>query len=206
MTNTWYIIAQILGLITIVFEYASYQIKDKTKYFLITGIGSFFWALMFVAIGISTGMSTQLSLILAAIYSSIRCLVFFRIFSKNTPESKEAGLIFLLAMIVVAIVVGTNTVLNTPEQVRWLHIIWLITAVGFVVGQYLPGVHYVRISVVVYAIAVILTQTPLNILYGDFRWNIMGILIELAKITSVIVFYARYASEPKRPELQLTKP
>ena len=202
----WYIIAQVLGMITIGFEFASYQIKDKTKYFLVTGIGSFFWMTMFVAIGLATGMSTQLSLVIAALYSTIRNLVFFRIFSKNTPESKEAGLIFLLVMIVVALIAGVFTVLNAPEQVRWLHMLGLFTALSFVIGQYLPGVHYVRITVVFYAIVVMLTQSPLNILYGDFRWNIMGILIEAAKIISVAVFYYRYASEPHKPQLQFIKP
>jgi len=204
--NTWYLIAQALGLITIGFEFASYQIKDKTRYFLITGIGSFFWMTMFVAIGMATGLSTQLSLIIAATYSTVRNLVFYRIFAKNTPESKEAGLIFLLAMIVLAVVAGTITVLNAPEQVRWLHILGLLTALAFVIGQYLPGVHYVRITVVFYAVIVMLTQTPLNILYGDFRWNVMGILIEAAKIFSVIIFYIRFASEPHQPQLKFAKP
>ena len=204
--STWYIIAQVLGAITICFEFLSYQIKDKTKYFMVTGIGSLFWMMMFIAIGLATGMDTQLSLIIASTYSTIRNLVFWRIFKKNTPQSREAGLIFLLVMIAVAIVAGTITVINAPEQVRWLHIIGLVTALGFVVGQYLPGAHYVRITVVFYAIAVMLTQTPINILQGDFRWNIMGILIESAKIISVIVFYVRFVAEPRRPQLQFAKP
>jgi len=204
--NNWYILAQVLGLITICFEFTSYQIKDKTKYFLITGIGSFFWMTMFIAIGLATGMSTQLSLVVASSYSTVRNLVFYRIFLKNTPESKEAGLIFLLVMIGVALIAGIITVLNAPPEVRWLHGIGLVAALGFVIGQYLPGVHYVRITVVIYAFVVLLTQTPLNILYGDFRWNIMGILIESAKIISVVVFYVRFAYEPKKPQLQFAKP
>ena len=204
--NTWFVLAQVLGVVTIGFEFASYQIKDKTRYFLITGIGSFFWMLMFVSIGLATGMGTQLSLIVAATYSTIRNLVFFRIFSKDTPQSREAGLNFLLAMIVVAIVAGTITVLNAPPEVRWLHALGMITALSFVVGQYLPGVHYVRITVVFYALIVMLTQTPLNILYGDLRWNFMGIAIEAAKIVSVAVFYARYSTQHKRPGLQFARP
>jgi len=203
--NNWYIAAQILGVITICFEFASYQIKDKTRYFLITGIGSFFWMTMFIAIGMATGMSTQLSLIVASSYSTIRNLVFYRIFLKDTPQSKEAGLIFLLVMIGVAFIAGTLAVVNSPAEVRWLHIIGMMAAIGFVIGQYLPGVHYVRVTVVIYAIVVLMTQTPLNILYGDFRWNIMGILIESAKIISVAVFYIRFASEPKKPQLQFAK-
>jgi len=202
----WYIAAQLLGVVTICFEFWSYQIKDKAKYFLVTGIGSFFWMSMFIAIGIATGLSTQASLIVAASYSTIRNLVFARIFTKNTPQSKEAGLIFLLVMIVVALVAGTLTVINAPAQVRWLHILGMISALSFVVGQYLPGVHYVRVTVVFYAIVVFLTQTPLNILYGDFRWNIMGMMIESAKVVSVIVFYIRYAGEEKKPQLQFAKP
>jgi len=204
--NTWYIVAQVLGVITICFEFASYQIKDKTRYFLMTGIGSFFWLLMFTAIGLATGMSTQMSLIIAASYSAVRNLVFFGIFSKNTPQSKEIGLNFLLIMIGVALVAGSLAVFNAPPQVRWLHAIGLITALAFVIGQYLPGVHYVRITVVFYAVVVLLTQTPLNILYGDFRWNIMGIAIETAKILSVLVFYARYTTQPKTPQLVFAKP
>ena len=203
--NNWYIAAQVLGLITICFEFASYQIKDKTRYFLITGIGSFFWMTMFVSMGLATGMSTQLSLVVAASYSTVRNLVFYRIFLKDTPQSKEAGLIFLLAMIGVAFIAGTLAIVNSPAEVRWLHTLGMIAAISFVIGQYLPGVHYVRITVVIYALVVILTQTPLNILYGDFRWNIMGILIESAKIISVLVFYVRFAKEPKKPQFQFAK-
>ena len=204
--NNWFIVAQVLGLITICFEFASYQIKNKSRYFLMTGIGSFFWMTMFIAVGLATGMSTQVSLIVASSYSTIRNLVFYRIFAKNTPESKEAGLIFLLVMIVIALIAGTLSVINAPEQVRWLHAIGMMAALSFVIGQYLPGVHYVRVTVVIYALVVMLTQTPLNILYGDFRWNVMGILIESAKIISVVVFYVRFAYEPKKPELQFAKP
>jgi len=204
--NTWFITAQVFGLITIIFEFASYQIVEKKKYFLVTGIGSFFWAAMFVSIGLATSMNTQASLIVAGTYSTFRNLIFWRIFQKDDPKSKEFGLNFLLVMIVVALVAGTLTVINAPAEVRWMHILGMIGALSFVVGQYLPGVHAVRITVALYAVAVLLTQTPLNILYGDFRWNIMGIAIESAKIVSVLIFYARFSSQPKKPQLQFAKP
>ena len=199
----WFIIAQVFGVVAMGFEFACYQINqqhEKTKYFLMTGIGSLFWALMFVAVGLATSMDTQLSLIIAGTYSTVRNLVFFGIFKKDTPASKKAGRIFLLVMMVIGIVAGTITVLQAPEQVRWLHILGLITALLFVVGQYLPGDHYVRITVVFYAAVVLLTQTPLNILYGTGieRWNIMGILIESSKIISVIVFYILQMMKAKR--------
>jgi len=61
-------------------------------------------------------------------------------------------------------------------------------------------------TVVFYAVAVLLTQTPINILYREFRGNIMGMLIESAKIVSVIVFYVRYSTEEKKSQLQFAKP
>ena len=204
--NSWFIAAQVLGIITLIFEFASYQIKNKSKYFLTTGIGSFFWLTMFFSIGMASGMDTQVSLMVAASYSTVRNLVFWRIFAKNTPQSKEIGLNFLLVMIVAALVAGILSIINAPEQVRWLHTLGMIAALSFVIGQYLPGVHYVRITVTFYAVIVIFTQTPLNILYGDFRWNIMGIAIEVAKILSVIVFYVRFSKNPKQPQLQFAKP
>ena len=207
--NVWFILAQVFGIVTMVFEFACYQINqkhDKTKYFLITGIGSLFWALMFLSMGFATGMDTQLSLVIAATYSTIRNLVFFSIFKKDTPASKKVGRIFLLCMMVIGIVAGVATVIQAPEAVRWLHVLGMVTALSFVVGQYLPGDHYVRITVVFYAIAVLLTQTPLNILEGDFRWNIMGILIESSKIVSVVVFYILQMMKAKRAhDLQFIK-
>jgi len=204
--NNWFLLAQLLGIVTIAFEFASYQIKDKSKYFLAQGVGSIFWTGMFFCMGMATGMDTMASIIVAATYSTIRNLVFWRIFAHNTARSKEFGINFLLVMIVVAVAAGFYTISQVPEQVRWIHILGLCAALAFVIGQYMPGVHAVRITVVIYALAVILTQSPLNILYGDFRWNVMGILIEIAKISSVLVFYARFSKNAHKPLLEFAKP
>jgi len=202
----WFWLSQAFGLVTIGYEFVSYQIKDKPKYFKYQGISSLFWFFMFFAVGMSTGMSSQYSLMVAASYSTIRNFVFAGIFKHNTPRSKEFGINFLLVMVVIGLVAGTMTVLAAPDVSRWIHILGMTTALTFVVCQYLPGVHYVRISVVFYALAVILTQTPLNILYGDFRWNVMGIAIELSKIIAVAVFYIKSRGEEKKPQLEFERP
>ncbi|MCL2569809.1 MAG: YgjV family protein [Firmicutes bacterium] len=192
--STWFIIAQIFGIITIGFEFASYQIKDKQKYLLVNGIGSALWAVMFVAIGMATSMSTQVSLIIVAVYSSTRALVFFWIFRKDSKRRRMAGKIFLGFMILVALSAGIYVIVGLPtREVQILQSVALVFALGFVIGQYMPGKHPVRITVFFYAILLLLTQTPLNILYAEpplnFRWNPMGMLIELAKMSSVLVFY-----------------
>ena len=213
----WFLWAQIFGVITIIFEFASYQIKVKSKYFLCTGVGSFFWMLMFFSIGMATGIGTQSSLLVASSYSTVRNLVFWRTFTLNTVKSKEFSLRFLLVMIVIAFLAGGSAVLSQPSEVLLWHIFGFIGAVSFVVGQYLPGIHAVRVTVTFYAAAVLLTQTPLNILEPvtvnllgrefETRWNFMGIAIEAAKIISVIVFYIRVSKEPKKAvELVFAKP
>ena len=211
--NNWFIAAQILGIITICFEFASYQIKDKTKYFLVNGFGSLFWALMFVAIGMATGLHTQVTLIIVALVGTVRNFIFFGTFSVNTAKSREVGLICLIVVMIVGLSSGIYTVLQMPTQVMWLHALGLVAALAFVLGQYMPGVHAVRITVVIYAIMVILTQTPINIgvfadgtVYEGFRWNIMGILIEMAKISSVLVFYLRLSKQEQKPRLSLRQP
>ena len=204
--NAWYLIAQFFGIITITFEILTYQIKDKKRFFLISSISSFFWLLMFIAIGFATGMNTQLSLILAGVYSTIRNGLFFWMHKKDTPAAKERGLRIIIVFVGFVLLAGVFTVLSAPPQVRWLHILGVVAAVLFAVSQYLPGVHYVRGGVVIVAILVGLTQTPINILYGDFRWNIMGIAIESAKLISVAIFYIRYLAQPKEPQIILAKP
>jgi len=83
----------------------------------------------------------------------------------------------------------------------------------FVIGQYLPSKHYLRVFQVIYSVCMILTQTPLYILegVGSMRWNPMGLVIEGVKIISIIVFYLffvyrKYLSKrlaKNRPEFEL---
>jgi len=190
--GVWFIIAQILGVITIGFEFASYQIKDKRKYLLVNGIGSMFWALMFLAMGMATTMSTQLNLFIVGIYSSVRALVFWWITAKDSKRRRVGGRIFLLVMLAIALGAGITLIVGLPtRETQILQAIALFFALCFVIGQYLPGKHPVRITVFMYAVILLLNATPLAILdgHGIERWNVMGIIIELAKMTSVIVFY-----------------
>jgi len=192
--SPWFIIAQILGVIVIGFEFASYQIKDKRKYLLVNGIGSGIWALMFLFTGLATTLSTQILLALIGLYSSVRALVFWWIFAKDTKKRRMAGRIFLYTMIFLALSIGTFTITQLPTSgTILLQSLVLFFALCFVIGQYMPGKHAVRITVFFYAAILLLTQTPLNILYAEpplyFRWNPMGMLIEGAKMVSVIVFY-----------------
>ena len=191
--SPWFIVAQVLGAVVICFEFASYQIKDKRRYLLVNGIGSALWAVMFIAMGLATTMSTQLNLAIVGAYSSIRALVFWWIFAKDTPKRRLYARIFLGIMIAIALSAGIFLIVTELPTIETqiLQAITLIFALGFVIGQYLPGKHPVRITVFLYAVMLFLNQTPLAILDGEGieRWNIMGMLIEAAKMASVLVFY-----------------
>jgi len=209
MNNIWFILAQLFGVVVIILEFKSYQIKEKPQYFFTTGTASIFWTAMFICIGMAMGMATQLALIVAAAYSAMRNLVFWRVFAIDTPKRKKFGIRFLLVMVVIASAAGIFAIVNATNtapdgmrtQILIIQILGMIAALSFVVGQYLPGIHAVRITIIFYAAIVLLTQTPLNIvepieMFGlSLRWNVMGIMIEAAKIISVIVFYIRFGSK-----------
>jgi len=196
MEYAWFILAQVFGLIALCFEFCTYQIKEKRKFFVVTGVGSIFWTMMFIFIGLATDLGQQVSTIIAGAFGVIRCAVWWWIYGDSSR--KKVGRIILIVCVFIAAAAGVfaiRTVLNgNYPETAWIHIVGLFAAVAFIVGQYLPGKHPVRIAVVFYAVMVIFTQTPMNIpepgdsLFG-LRWNFMGIAIELTKIISVAVFY-----------------
>jgi len=196
MEMTFFILAQVFGLFALCFEFCTYQIKEKRKFFIVTGIGSIWWTLMFLFIGLATDLGQQVSTIIAGAFGVIRCAVWWWIY--GDPSRKKVGRIILLCCVLIAAVAGVfaiTTVLNGDyPDTAWIHIVGLFAAVGFIVGQYLPGKHPVRIAVVFYAVMVAFTQTPLNIPYSEdllfgLQWNFMGLAIEATKVISVIVFY-----------------
>jgi hypothetical protein len=177
-----FVVAQVFGVITLVFNFVAFQIKNQRKYLLTTSIGSTFWTLMYVFVG------AQLPILIAASFSALRGLVFWWIFAKDSPARKKAGKIFLYVALagallgsVIGIVVAGGELIK-PETLA-LQIVMLGTALLFIVGQYLPSKHYLRIFALFYATTVLLTNTPLD------TFNPMGILIEAANIISIFVFY-----------------
>ena len=128
----------------------------------------------------------------SAAFGVIRSLIFWWIFAENTKKRIIAGKVALYIFLAISLVVGImaiNTAMKTDVVAGYIQLFSMVCAVLFVIGQYLPGNHFVRIFQVLYSIAMFLIATPLNILEGDFRWNIMGMVIESFKIISIIFFY-----------------
>ncbi|MCL2519797.1 MAG: YgjV family protein [Spirochaetaceae bacterium] len=173
-----FIISQIFGLLTMVFDGLSYQIKDKRKYLLVFTIGSVWWTGMFWALN-------QFILTLVAAFSIAQSMAFWWVFSKDNKKHHIAGIAVLIISLVVGLVFAVISLSHAETPLLKLYSIFvLVTSLAFVVGQYLPGKHFVRFTAFFYAIAVImLTYAESN------GTNIMGVLIEAAKIFSIIIFY-----------------
>jgi len=175
-----FILGQVLGLVTIILEFVALQIKNQRKYLFTTGIASFFWMGMFIAVG------ANIPLILAAAFAFLRPMVFWFIMAKDTPGRKKGAKIFLYVALTIGLGGAIVGLVGLDQHTSWslpLNILMLATALLFIVGQYLPSKHYLRAFSILYSVTVLLLNTPLDV------WNPMGIAIEASKIISVIVFY-----------------
>ena len=144
---------------------------------------------MFIAMGLNGRLLDFVPAIIAAGFGTLRSFVFFWIFAKKTKRRMVTGRLFLLCFLVVALIAGVIAILNSSPEVRTFQWIVMVAALLFVLGQYLPNKHFVRLTAVIYALAFSLASTPLYILDGDFRWNPIGLMIEASKILSVVLFY-----------------
>jgi len=214
--SIWWILAQVFGAFTIINEFISYQIKDQRKYLLCTSIANVWWTLMFVFLGLHGSMGQVQALILAAAFGVLRGMVFWWILAKKTKKRKIAGRVALytcLAVVFASAIIALVRPTMLTQQVI-IQGIGLICGLLFVVGQYLPSKHWLRLFVVMYATIILIGSTPLNLIpldaygnpyldaYGNYigEWHIMAVLIELSKIASVVVFYIIFLFKRKTAE------
>ena len=181
-----FFIAQVLGLAVIVFDFWSFQKDSQIQYFRFTTVSSFFWLLMYFTMG------AQAPILLVSTFSLIRNILFTWAFMPDAPPMRR--MIARRAMytsLVAATIVACVIIPRSNPGTHWIQILLALGVLGFIFGQYMPGVYLVRITAVFYAMAVILTNTPLDV------WNPMGILIELNKIVAIAVFFWAFNKKNK---------
>jgi hypothetical protein len=172
-----FILGQVFGVLTLVFNFWAYQMDDQRKYFLRFAIGSAFWLAMYITMG------AQVPVMLVAIFSTLRGFVFFWALSKDSPWRRMFARRAMYGTLVIAFIASVVVIPGSNPGTHWMQIFLLFAVLGFVVGQYMPGVYFVRIAAIVYAVAVILLNTPLD------TFNPMGIIIELNNLLAVAVFF-----------------
>ena len=172
-----FVIAQVLGLAVIAFDFWSFQMSQQHKYFQRTTISSVFWLAMYVVMG------AQEPILIVATFSLLRNCVFTWAFSTDSPRRRMIARRTMYTSLVVAVVAAFWRIPQSDPGTHWIQILLALGVVAFVVGQYMPGVYLVRYTALFYAVTVILTNTPLD------TWNPMGIVIELNKIVAIVVFF-----------------
>jgi hypothetical protein len=185
VSMTRFFIGQAFGILTLVFNFWSYQQSDQRKYFTRFTFGSLTWLAMYIAIG------AQVPVMLVAIFSTLRGFVFMWALAADTPFRRMVARRTMYTTLLIAAISSVIAIPGARPETQPLQILLLISVLTFVVGQYMPGVFFVRFAAIFYAIAVILLNTPLD------TFNPMGIIIELNNILAVAVFFWAFAKKAR---------
>ncbi|MCL1900339.1 MAG: hypothetical protein FWG11_07520 [Promicromonosporaceae bacterium] len=174
---TRFLLAQGFGLLCLTFNFLSYQQEEQRKYFGLFTIGSFFWLLMYISVG------AQLPVMLVAFFSTLRGIMFYWALGQDTPFARMFARRVLYGTMLIVLVASLIVIPSMRPQTIPFQILLAISAVLFVVGQYMPGIYLVRIFAILYATSVLLLNTPLD------TFNPMGIIIEVNNMLAVVVFF-----------------
>ena len=182
---TRFVIAQVLGLGVLVFNFWAYQTQDQKTYFLRFTIASGFWVAMFAAIG------AQLPVMLVSSISVMRGIVFYWSLSADSPFRRMVARRTMYGTLIIALVAAVPTIMTVRPETIPIQIFLLVGIFAFVIGQYMPGVYLVRAGAVIYALALLLSNSPLD------TFNPMGMIVELNNLLAVAVFFIGFNNRNK---------
>jgi hypothetical protein len=190
-----FVLAQVFGLLTLVFNFWSYQMEDQRKYFLRFAVGSGFWLAMYLTMG------AQVPVLLVATFSTLRGFMFWWALGADSPWRRMIARRTMYTSLAIAAVASVIAIPDARPETQPFQVFLLVGVVLFVVGQYMPGVYFVRISATVYALAVLLLNTPLD------TFNPIGIIIELNNLVAIAVFFVVLSRKKKeRARLAAMRP
>ena len=195
VSMTSFIIGQAFGLLTLFFNFWAYQTPNQRTYFLRFTLGSVAWLAMYIAVG------AQLPVMLVAIFSSLRGVVFYWALGVDSPWRRMIARRTLYATLLIAFVASVIVIPEMRPETQPFQVLLLLGVIAFVIGQYMPGVYMVRYTALFYALAVLLLNTPID------TFNPMGIIIEVNNMIAVAVFFLRWNSKQKeRARLAALRP
>jgi len=172
-----FILAQIVGLGVLIFDFWSFQQKDQRKYFCYTTFSSALWVAMYALVG------AQIPVLLVSTISTLRNIIFWWALKNGQPRARMIARRTLYASLVLALISSTMAIPAARPGTRIFQVLLLFGVLSFVIGQYLPGIYPLRITSIFYAITLILVNTPLD------TFNPVGIIIEVNKILAIVVFF-----------------
>jgi len=190
---TQFIIAQLVGIGVLVFDFISFQQKDQRKYFFYTAFSSGLWVAMYALVG------AQIPVLLVSSISTIRNVIFWWALKNGTPKARMIARRTMYTSLVLALISSTMAIPAARPETRIFQVFLLLGVLSFVVGQYLPGIYPLRVTSVFYALTLILVNTPLD------TFNPAGIIIEVNKILAIVVFFVVLHKKNKIKEAIATK-
>jgi len=180
-----FIIAQVIGLGVLAFDFWSFQTEDQLTYFKRTLMSSSLWVVMYFFVG------AQLPIILITSASVLRNAVFTWALIQNTGRARMIARRTMYGSLIAVAILAGPTIAGAQPGTRILQAVLALFTIGFVVGQYMPGIWMLRISAITYAMAIILVNSPLD------TFNPVGIIIEVNKILAIVIFFVAYFKRQK---------
>jgi len=176
-----FVVAQVFGVACLAFNFWSYQKEDQRQYIGRSTIASALW------LGMHLMMRAQLPIVLVAIASTVRGILFWWSLGLDSPFGRMFARRVMYVTLVLAFIGALAVIPTTRPETVPFQVLLAITGVLFIVGQYMPGIYLVRVFAVFYAIAVLLLNTPLD------TFNPIGIVIEANHLIAIAVFFFAYA-------------
>ncbi|MCL2521835.1 MAG: YgjV family protein [Erysipelotrichales bacterium] len=176
-----FLISQIFGGINIIIAFIKFQYKEKAKTLKLSAVGNVFKSLNYAFL-------LNWSLAGLKVVSIFKNLFFVKT-SKGEVGHLKSVVGFLLFCLVSALVVFWAWWFSR-NMFEWV----LLAVVLFAnYGKWAKGIHIMRISQVVYRIAMIINSIL-------FFLNFTNIIKAVAVIISIIIFYTRYFIEKKEKQ------
>lgn len=168
------IIAQLFGILGLVFSALSYQEKNNKRFFIKQGLAGLMFFMNFILIGA----------ISAALFN-ITNLVRGVLFSKN--DKKRWRMIVVMGLYSVCLVFALTKILNDPFQI-FLSVFTYLTLEIMSVLMWRGNGKHIRYGQ-------FFISSPSWIVHNVFNFSLGGILCEVFMMMSVIISFIRYGKD-----------
>ena len=193
----WWV-SQVFALVCLVFFIWCFQIRNKVKMMVFTGIGCIAFALSaftisFSGIGGLNNMTIASLFFLAAVRNFLFAYFDWRIEKK---KSMPKWLYYFFCGFFIVTTIGSTLTFYFLGMgtVLWLEIVICTTLVGLIIGNILDGTNLMRISFIINRVF-----TIINHIYVG---NIMGLIIAVCAICSNIYYYIKLFMDYKKGRLK----
>jgi len=174
-----WILSQVIGLVSIVLIFIAFQAKTKSKVLLLQTLA--------ISLGVvGTALLENFVVMGLLAVTIVRNMVFIWLDKNEEKVSKfvsYAALVFFMVAMVIVVVVTRSW---------WYDWMLLVVSLISVYGKWAKGIHRIRITSLIFSVAII----PNQIAFA----NLMGLVIDAIIISSIFMFYVKYFKKKAEAE------